>query len=90
MDNDELSQLSLVVNHDKSIKPVRNVEATVPREQEYGVRNPRKLPDTKMPSKEEVEQRYLTHLPSATGASIASRARGRWRRTSNRNSGRMG
>ena len=35
----------------------------MPREQEYGVRNPRKLPDPKMPSKEEVEQHYLTHLP---------------------------
>ena len=35
----------------------------VPREQEYGVRNPRKLPDPKMPSKEEVEQHYSTHLP---------------------------
>ena len=42
---------------------MRNVEATVPREQEYGVRNPRKLPDPKMPSKEEVEPQYLTHRP---------------------------
>ena len=32
-------------------------------EEEYGVRNPRKLPDPKMPSKDEVERRYLTHLP---------------------------
>ena len=28
-----------------------------------GIRNPRKLPDPKMPSKEEVEEHYLTHLP---------------------------
>ena len=59
MNNDELS---LVVNRDKSIRPVRNVEATVPREEECGVRNPRKLPDPKMPSKEEAEQHYLTHI----------------------------
>ena len=56
-------ELSLVVDHEKTIRPLKNVEASVPREHEYGVRNPRKLPDPKMPSKEEVEQHYLTHLP---------------------------
>ena len=40
-----------VVAHDKTISPVEREEAKVPREQEYGVRNPRKLPDPKMPSK---------------------------------------
>ena len=38
-------------------------EVRVPREQEYGVRNPRKLPDPKMPTKSEVEEHYPTHLP---------------------------
>ena len=61
MNNDELS---LVVDHDKPIRPVKNVEVLAPREQEYGVRSPTKLLDPKMPSKEEVEQHYLTHLPS--------------------------
>ena len=46
MNNDELS---LVVDHDKLIRPVKNLEVLVPREQEYGVRNSRKLPDPKMP-----------------------------------------
>ena len=32
-------------------------------EEEFGVRNPRMLPNPKMPSKEEVERHYLTHLP---------------------------
>ena len=36
---------------------------SVPLEEEFGVRNPRKLPNPKMPSKEEVERHYLTHLP---------------------------
>lgn len=60
MNSDELS---LVVDHGETIRPLKNVEVSLPREQEYGVRNPRKLPDPKMPSKEEVAQRYLTHLP---------------------------
>ena len=51
-------ELNLVAANDKTIRPVDNVELLVPREQEYGMRNPRKLPDPKMPSKEEVEQNY--------------------------------
>ena len=54
-------EYSLVVDHEKTIRPLRNVEMSVPRE--FLVRNPRKLPDPKMPPKEEVEQHYLTHLP---------------------------
>lgn len=56
-------ELSFVAARGKTIRPVGNLEARLPKEQEYGVRNPRKLPDPKMPSKEEVAQRYLTHLP---------------------------
>ena len=33
------------------------------REQEYGVRNPRKLLDPKLPSQQEVDEHCLTHLP---------------------------
>ena len=60
MNSDELS---LVADRDTPIRPVKNIEVSVPREQEYGVRNPRKLPDPRMPSTAEVEQHYLTHLP---------------------------
>ena len=60
MNNDSLSA---VVGKDGPIRPLKNVEAQVPREEEFGVRNPRKLPDPKLPSKEEVERHYPTHLP---------------------------
>ena len=42
---------------------VQDVEVQMDREEEFGTRNPRKLPDPKLPSKEEVERHYLTHLP---------------------------
>ena len=42
---------------------VQDVEVQIDREEEFGTRNPRKLPDPKLPSKEEVERHYLTHLP---------------------------
>ena len=35
----------------------------VPREQDYGVRNPRKLLDPKLPTKKDVDEHNLTHLP---------------------------
>ena len=35
----------------------------VPREQEYGVRNPSKLLDPKLPTKKDVDEHILTHLP---------------------------
>ena len=43
------------------MSPEEVVEA--PREQEYGVRNPRKLLDPKLPTQQEVEEHCLTHLP---------------------------
>ena len=45
-------ELDLVAARGKTIRPVEHIEVRVPREQAYGVRNPRKLPDPKMPSKE--------------------------------------
>ena len=35
----------------------------IQREQEYGVRNPRTLRHPKLPTKNEVEDHYKTHLP---------------------------
>ena len=60
MNNDSLPA---VVGKGETLRPLGNVEAQVQREEEFGVRNSRKLPDPKLPSKEEVERRYLTHLP---------------------------
>ena len=54
--------LLVVTGRDLPIRPLNDVEMAVPREEEFGVRNTRKLPDPKMPSKEEVDQHYLTHL----------------------------
>ena len=40
------------------------VKVPVPREREYGMRNPRKLPDPRLPSKREVDDHHLAaHLP---------------------------
>ena len=39
------------------------MEVKVPREREFGVRNPRKLLDSKLPSQREVDEHDLTHLP---------------------------
>ena len=52
-------------------------EVRAPREQEYGVRNPRKLPDPKMPSKEEVEEHYLTHLPHRSWRQFCIQGKGK-------------
>ena len=60
MNNDSLPA---VVGKGETLRPLGNVEVQVQGEEEFGVRNPRKLPDPKLPSKEEVERRYLTHLP---------------------------
>ena len=55
--------LSAVVEKGGTLRPLEHVEVQVQPEEDFGVRNPRKLPDPKMPSKEEVERHYLTHLP---------------------------
>ena len=55
--------LPVVVERGETLRPLQDVEVQVPREEEFGVRNPRKLPDPKLPSKEEVERHYLTRLP---------------------------
>ena len=39
------------------------IPVKVPREPEFGVRNPRKLLDPKLPTKKEVEDHNLTHMP---------------------------
>ena len=55
--------LLVVAGQDRPIRPLNDVEVAVPREAEFRIRNPGKLPDPKMPSKEEVEPHYLTYLP---------------------------
>ena len=46
-------------------------------EQEYGVRNPRKLLDPKLPSQEEVEEHCLTHLPYRSWCSFCVQGKGK-------------
>ena len=55
----------LAAVHDNTISSVdvEDAEIGAPREEEYGVRNPRKPRDPKMPSTEEAGEHYLTHLP---------------------------
>ena len=38
-------------------------EVRMTREREFGVRNPRKIADPRLPSKKEVDEHELTHLP---------------------------
>jgi hypothetical protein len=60
-----------VSSFDKALSPLKNLEADptedemveVPRELEYGVRNPRKLLGPKLPTKKDVDEHNLTHLP---------------------------
>ena len=52
----------------KTLRPcnevvLQDVEVQMDQEEEFGSRNPGKLPDPKLPSKDEVEKHYLTHLP---------------------------
>ena len=63
--------LPCVSSFDKTVSPLKNLEVDpteeemveVPREQEYGVRNPRNLLDPKLPTKKDVDAHNLTHLP---------------------------
>ena len=45
------------------VLPSQGEKVKVPREQEYGVRNPRKLMDPRLPTQQEVDEHNLTHLP---------------------------
>ena len=47
------------------------------REQEYGIRNPRKLLDPKMPSQKEVDEHCLTHLPYRNWCDFCVQGKGR-------------
>ena len=47
--------------YDVEVNPEEVVEA--PREQEYGVRNRRKLLDPKLPTQKDVDEHCLTHFP---------------------------
>ena len=62
--------LSLRSDNTKTISTLGNEEvalegekARVPREQEFGIRNPRKLADPKLPTKKDVDEHELSHLP---------------------------
>ena len=69
---------------------VQDVEVQMDQEEEFGTRNPRKLPDPKLPSKDEVEKHYLTHLPFRNWCEYCIKARARLHRTSSRRSVTMG
>ena len=47
--------------YDIEVRPEDVLEALM--EQEYGIWNPRKLLDPKLPTRQEVEEHCLTHLP---------------------------
>ena len=47
--------------YDIEVRPGDVLEA--PTEQEYGIRNPRKLLDPKLPTRQEAGEHCLTHLP---------------------------
>ena len=54
--------LSPLCNTDGAeVGPKEEIESAV--DQEYGIRNPRKLLDPKLPSQKEVEEHCLTYLP---------------------------
>ena len=81
--------LSVVGVPDGPIRPLKNVEAPVPRQQELGIRNPRRLPGPKMPSREEVEQHYLTHLPFRNWCQYCIQGKGNTAPRFKQGSGRM-
>ena len=60
---------------DIEVRPEDVLEA--PPEQEYGIRNPRKLLDPKMPSRQEVEEHCLTHLPYRNWCSCCVQGKGK-------------
>ena len=66
-----------------AIRPLYDVEANpeevveAPREQEYGIRNPRKLLGPKMPSQKEVDEHCLTHLPYRNWCQYCVQGKGR-------------
>ena len=37
------------IAREKPVRPLSDIEVSVPMEEEFGVRNPRKLPNPKMP-----------------------------------------
>ena len=67
--------------YDVEVGPEEELEA--PMEQEYGIRNPRKLLGPELPSRQEVEERCLSHIcPTETGAHVVSKERASQHHTS--------
>ena len=63
------------------------VQIPVPREREFGLRNPRKLQDPKLPSKKEVEDHNLVgHMPYRNWCTFC--VMGRWKGTPHRKQSR--
>ena len=60
---------------DVEVGPEEEVEA--PMEQEYGMRNPRKLLDPKLPSRQEAEEHCLTHLPYRNWCAFCVQGKGK-------------
>ena len=63
------------------LRPICDVdvgpELDAPTEQEYGMRNPRKLLDPKLPSRQEVEEHCLTHLPYRNWCTFCVQGKGK-------------
>ena len=59
----DLSDAVSIFNFLNEVEVPEEAKVKVPREQEYGVRNPRKLQDPRLPSRRDVEEYNLTHLP---------------------------
>ena len=63
------------------LRPLCDVEVgpelDAPTEQEYGMRNPRKLLDPKLPSRQEVEEHCLTHLPYRNWCTFCVQGKGK-------------
>ena len=66
-----------------AIRPLFDVEANpeevveAPREQEYGVRNPREMLDLKLPTQKDVDEHCLTHLPYRNWCQYCVQGKGR-------------
>ena len=61
---------------DIEIKPIEE-ELEPPEEEQFGVRNPRKMLGPKLPSQREVEEHCLTHLPYRNWCSHCVQGKGK-------------
>ena len=58
-----ISPLEKGENKEMEMPTMKGERVKIPRQDEFGVRNPRKLLDPQLPTEKEVEEHNLTHLP---------------------------